>query len=222
MYYLIAVLGFDERHVIKSLLRLGFKNVNKIYLVIPSGRKTKQTDEAISRIREVSGLAGVTQVELFEVDPMDFGSTVSKLRRLLMDLSVGGEAITVSLGGGLRAMVIEVLIASLLVPPEVGGKINLVCDLETGEGFIEFSVLNILSISRLSYDELKVLSYLIEKDFVGPTIVSKDLDIPKTTAWKLLRKLYDKGYLIRRGREYKISDSGVKVGVIAKELVKGL
>ncbi|MEM1983567.1 MAG: CRISPR-associated CARF protein Csa3 [Sulfolobales archaeon] len=220
LYYLIAVLGFDERHVIKSLLRLGFKNVNSVYLVVPSGRITRQTDDAVKRIKEVAGLAGVNRVELVEVEPVEFGSAVSKLRRLLMSLSVGEGFITVSLGGGMRAMVIEMLVATLLLPSDIGSRVNLVCDLETGEGFIELSVFDIISFTQLSYDELKVLSYFIMKGSVGPTQISKEFNIPKTTAWKLLKRLYEKGYLLKDGREYRLSENGKRVGVIASDMIK--
>ncbi|MEM1681092.1 MAG: helix-turn-helix domain-containing protein [Sulfolobales archaeon] len=223
MPYLVAVLGFDERHVIKSLLRLGFKNVDGIYLVVPAGRITEQTRDAIKRIEEVAMLAGVdvnNQVKIVEVKPVDFGSTISELRRLLMNLSVGGEEITISVGGGFRAMVVEVLIAALLLPLEISRRVKLVCDLESGDGFIEFSVFDILSIYRLGYDELKVLSYLTRKEPAGPTQISREFSIPKTTAWKILKKLHKENYLVRDGREYKLSEIGRRIGVLASEIVK--
>lgn len=137
-----------------------------------------------------------------------------------MSLSVGEGFITVSLGGGMRAMVIEMLVATLLLPSDIGSRVNLVCDLETGEGFIELSVFDIISFTQLSYDELKVLSYFIMKGSVGPTQISKEFNIPKTTAWKLLKRLYEKGYLLKDGREYRLSENGKRVGVIASDVIK--
>jgi len=220
MPYLIAVLGFDERHVVKSLLRLGFKNVKEVYLLVPSGRATKQSEDAIKRIREIAGLAGVSAVEVFEVDPLKFEESTTRIRKLLMSLCAGGEEITISLGGGMRALIIEALIASLLIPRELSNSIKIVSDLETDEGFIEMRASDLLMISELNVDELLILSYLLKKNAVGPTEISRDLNIPKTTAWKILNKLNKRGLLTRLGREYKLSYAGNRIASIASELVK--
>ncbi|MCX8170336.1 MAG: CRISPR-associated CARF protein Csa3 [Candidatus Methanomethyliaceae archaeon] len=222
MPYLIAVLGFDERHVIKSLLRLGFKNVKKVYLIVPSARTTKQSEDAVKRIREVAELAGVSVVEVFDVDPLNFEESVNRIRRLLMSLCAGGEEITISLGGGMRALVIEALIAALLIPRELSSGVKVVSDLETGEGFVEIRIADLLMISELKFDELLILSYLLKKNVVGPTEINRDLNIPKTTAWKILSKLSNKGLLIKYGREYKLSGTGNRVASIANELIKKL
>jgi CRISPR locus-related DNA-binding protein len=218
--YLIAVLGFDERHVIRSLLRLGFKNVDVIYLVVPSGRITKQTEEAIKRITEVAKLANVSDVKVFEVDPLGFGSAVAKLRKLIMDLCSGGKDLVISLGGGMRVLIVETLVASLLVPKELSSHILIVVDLESGEGYIEVNISNILTISELKLDELQVLKYLLTKAPAGPTEISKTLGIPKTTVWKILKKLHTKELVTKQYREYKASDAGERLKELLIELLR--
>jgi len=218
--YLVAVLGFDERHVVRSLLRLGFKNVDVIYLVVPSGRVTKQTEEAIKRITEVAKLANVSNVEIFEVDPLEFGNAVAKLRKLLMDLCSGGKDLVISLGGGMRVLIIETLIASLLIPKELSSHISLVADLESSEGYIEVNIHNLLIISELRTDELQVLKYLLTKTSAGPTEISRSLQIPKTTVWKILKKLHNKGLVTKHNRDYKVSDIGEKVRDLITELLR--
>lgn len=218
--YLIAVLGFDERHVIRSLLRLGFKNVDVIYLVVPSGRITKQTEEAIKRITEVAKLANVSDVKVFEVDPLGFGSAVAKLRKLIMDLCSGGKDLVISLGGGMRVLIVETLVASLLVPKELSSHILIVVDLESGEGYIEVNISNILTISELKLDELQVLKYLLTKAPAGPTEISKTLGIPKTTVWKILKKLHTKELVTKQYREDKASDAGERLKELLIELLR--
>ena len=218
--YLIAVLGFDERHVIRSLLRLGFKNVDVIYLVVPSGRITKQTEEAIKRITEVAKLANVSDVKVFEVDPLGFGSAVAKLRKLMIDLCSGGKDLVISLGGGMRVLIVETLVASLLVPKELSSHILIVVDLESGEGYIEVNISNILTISELKSDELQVLKYLLTKAPAGPTEISKTLGIPKTTVWKILKKLHAKGLVTKQYREYKAGDTGERLKELLIELLR--
>lgn len=220
MHYLIGVLGFDERHVIKSLLRIGFKNVNKIYLIVPSGRIVKQTEEAIKRIKEIAGLAGVDGIEIFEVDVLRFEESVAKLRKLLMNLCAGGDLVIISLGGGMRALVIETLIAALLIPIELSAYVRVVADLEGGDSYIEFNVSDVRMLAELNRDELTVLSYMGRRGPVGPTDISRDLGIPKTTAWKLLRKLSNKGFLLKHGREYVLSETGKKLSLMATEIIK--
>lgn len=224
MPYLVAVLGFDERHVIKSLLRLGFKNVRRVYLVVPYGRTGKQTEEAIKRIKEIAEMAGTGAdgVKTLEVDPLNFSESVGKIRRLLMEMSAGCEEVVVSLGGGMRVLVLETLVASLLVPRELRGCVKIVSDLETGEGFVELWASDMLLASELKPDELLTLSYLLKRGSAGPTDVGRDLKMPKTTAWKILSRLSRRGLLTRLGREYRLSDVGVRVARVAAELVDRL
>jgi len=219
MPYLVAVLGFDERHVIKSILRIGFKNVIGIYLIVPRGRVTKQTEDAIKRIKEIARMAGVNQVEIYEIDPLHFEESVAKLRSLLMRLCAGGEEVTVSLGGGIRAMVIEAIVAATLLPQNMRRYVRIVSDLETGEGYIEVVLADILLITELRYEELLIINYLKERGKAGPTDISRDLSIPKTTAWKLLNKLANKGVIEKEGREYKLTENGARLSKIAKQLL---
>ena len=46
---LIASLGFDERHVIRNLLRIGFKGIKKIILLIPNWDINSRTKRAIDK-----------------------------------------------------------------------------------------------------------------------------------------------------------------------------
>ena len=220
MPYLVAVLGFDERHVIKSILRVGFKNVIGIYLIVPMGRITKQTEDAIKRIKEIAGMAGVNQVEVYEIDPLHFEESVAKLRSLLMKLCAGGEEVIVSLGGGIRAMVIESIIAATLLPQNMRKYVKIVSDLETGEGYIELVLADILLINELRYEELLLIKYLKERGRVGPTDINRNLSIPKTTAWKLLNKLASRGVIEKEGREYKLTENGARLSKIAEQVLK--
>jgi len=220
MPYLVAVLGFDERHVIKSILRIGFKNVIGLYLIVPSGRVVKQTEEAIRRIREIAGMAGVASVEVFEVDPLRFEEAVARLRSLLMKLCAGGVEVIVSLGGGMRALVVESLTASILLPRDMWRFLRIVSDLETGEGYVEFVLEDVMLINELRYEELMLINYVSERGSAGPTDISRDLSIPKTTAWKALNKLLGKGLLKKVGREYRLTDEGVRLSSIAREIVR--
>ena len=196
---IVAVLGFDERHVVRSILRLGFRNVDSIQLIVPDKQEMdRRTVEAINRIRKLANAAAVSRVETHKVDYEDFDKAVLQIADILASVTLGGSNTVLSLGGGMRVLVIEAYTAVLSMPEELRKYVKIVIDFETGEGYVEVKP-HIPSYRLLSKDEILILKEA-EKGEATPTEISKKLGIPKSSAWKKLAQMVKEGLLTKEAR----------------------
>jgi len=196
---IVAVLGFDERHVVRSILRLGFRNVDSIQLIVPDKQEMdRRTVEAINRIRKLANAAAVSRVETHKVDYEDFDKAVLQIADILASVTLGGSNTVLSLGGGMRVLVIEAYTAVLSMPEELRKYVKIVIDFETGEGYVEVKP-HIPSYRLLSKDEILILKEA-EKGEATPTKISKKLGIPKSSAWKKLAQMVKEGLLTKEAR----------------------
>lgn len=198
MVCIVAVMGFDERHVLKSLLRLGFRNVNEVHLITPAGRKDPRAEDAISRIRHVAEAAGVQQLKIHDIEYTDYRRAVFKIASILRSLSIKDDVL-ISLGGGMRVLVIETLIASLSLPEELKRTIKVTVDSEAGPEYIEFKP-EIPKIPALTEEKLAILKETRMKGKITVKEVSTILSIPVSTAWKILNELLKAGCMAKEKR----------------------
>jgi len=196
---IVAVLGFDERHVVRSILRLGFRNVDSIQLIVPDKQEMdRRTVEAINRIRKLANAAAVSRGETHKVDYEDFDKAVLQIADILASVTLGGSNTVLSLGGGMRVLVIEAYTAVLSMPEELRKYVKIVIDFETGERYVEVKP-HIPSYRLLSKDEILILKEA-EKGEATPTKISKKLGIPKSSAWKKLAQMVKEGLLTKEAR----------------------
>ncbi len=219
MVFIVAALGFDVRHVIRSILRVGFRNVLGIYLIIPSGDTAPPTMRAIDEIKKIAELANVQRIEIVAIDPLNLEESLMRIRKLLMDLSAGGNEIIISLGGGMRSLIIEILLSSITLPRDLLDNIRIVSDLESRDGYIEFVLADILAINELSNDLMRLIKYLGDKKETGPTEIAEELGIPKTTAWKMLNKLAALKFIEKTSKgHYRLTQKGERINRLIKYL----
>lgn len=202
MVSIVAVMGFDWRHVVKSILRIGFKKVTSIHLILPPWDDGRARD-GINRIKEIATSAGLSEdkVIIHKHDPLKLGETVLGIAKLFVDLIPEGDVL-LSLGGGMRALVVEALIAALSLDPAVRKRIKVVIDLEGHEESVEFGADEVALYSlRLpgGQGENAVLDLAVKKGFVTPKLVADKLGKPKSTSHALIKALERKG-LLRRVR----------------------
>ena len=195
---IVAVLGFDERHVIKSILRLGFRNVDSVHLILPKKNEDRRAEEAVRRIKGLAEAAGVKNVKEYGIDYNDFDSAVLQIADLLASVTSGGYDTILSLGGGMRILVVEAYMAALSLPRKLRKYIKVAIDFETGEGFVEIEP-HTVSYRYLSDDEIEILEEA-EEGRATPARISKKLGIPKSTAWKRLSQMVEEGLLKKEKR----------------------
>lgn len=209
---IVAVMGFDWRHVVRCVLRIGFKKITAIHLVMPIW-PDERAERGVEEIRKISEVAGLPpdRVSVHRVDPTKFTETVFDLSELLSSVWASEGDILVSLGGGMRALVVETFIAALAVHSRSGARIRFVIDLEGREDFVEFTAEDVLIVrrGRPSGKELEVLRLARDGAVVTPKRVSEVLNIPRSTAHYILDSLRKEGYLRKVGRgKYVITSLG--------------
>lgn len=185
--------------MVKSILRLGFRNVDSIYLILPAMEQTdKRVVEAVDRIRKLADAAGVSKIEVRRVNYKDFDEAVLQIADVLASVTLGGSETTLSIGGGMRALVVEAYTAALSMPEELRKYVKIVVDFETGEGYVEVKP-HIPSYRTLSDEEILILKEAIRGE-ATPTKISEKLRIPKSSAWKKLAQMVREGLLVKEAR----------------------
>ncbi len=207
---LLATLGFDERHVIKSLIDIGMSGVKTIVLLVPDWGLDDRTVKAIDTIWNIAGLTGIPRDNIIvrEVTVLDPWKGVRDVMNTLYEIYLTGvDEIIVSLGGGLRALVIETYTATLLVNPEIARKITVRVGVEGKSDYISFRIEEIPICLRISEQEKTVLKTIAE-GVNSLSEIARKTGLPRSTTWKTLQKLYEKKIVEKKNRQYYLTRLG--------------
>ena len=212
MTYIIAPLGFDIRPVIRAMMDSGFADLKGVYLIVPKGEKDQRVETALSEVKKVAQLGGLNELKKVEVDYSDFFQAILSIRKLIDSISISGEKIIVSLGGGMRVLVTEVLIACIIANEAQRKMLEVFIYPESGEGTrVSFVVQDVITISNLHEEEFRLLNVIKEMRYGSITSISERLKIPKSTAWKRINKLVEMGLVREERRKYVLTELGERV-----------
>ena len=206
---LIASLGFDERHVIRNLLRIGFKGIKKIILLIPSWDIDSRTKRAIDEIVKIAVIAGLERnsIVTYRVDVKNLYNAVKAIYRLFRELvNEEVDKVIVSLGGGLRALIIEAFLAIILLDRNTREKITVIVDLETGEDYIVVDPSMPFNYIP-SENEVLVLNKLFQMPMSFKELL-ETTKLPRTTLWKTLCRLQENKLVKQQESKYAITEIG--------------
>jgi len=207
---LVATLGFDERHVVKSLIDIGMSNVVYIILLVPNWGLDERSRKAISMITNIAGLAGIeeSRVIVYEVDVLDFFDSIREILDMFNELYLRGvDEFILSLGGGLRILVIEAYTAALMAPKHISEKIVVRIGIEGRVEHVSFNIKNLPLCLQISEHELTILEKL-KKQITSISELSRETNTPRSTIWKTLQKLYQKNLVNKLGSRYVITELG--------------
>lgn len=126
---LVASFGFDERFVVRAIIRHGI-GVGDLLLLITS-TSTEKTLTAYNYVKDLASKVGA-QVELLQLGDKvySFPDLVTELKRILLELLKSYDGITILLSGGMRVLVLGLYTAALLIPQNVKERISLEIDTE--------------------------------------------------------------------------------------------
>ena len=199
MKLLILTLGFDEKFAVRALLRAGLSFGDKavIFLAEPLDERAVKAWRTVEDI--VSRYFSGVNVETIKVNVSEFYRAVSTIAEKLKEASKGADEIIVNLSGGMRILILEVLVAAHLL----GLKATVEVEFENFLGLAKFP----LELLRTTLDskEKLMLRYIVSKGQTTITNIAKDLEISKTTAHRKTWKLAKQGLLKmeRKGRTVK-------------------
>jgi len=191
MVYIVATLGFEERPVLRSVLRHYAEGLSGVAAIMPeTGTRDERGEAALSSLRQfLAKFVGIEPV-VHRVDPTRFVDAMRAIKSVLISAVGNHGAVVLVLGGGMRGLVIEALLAALLLPQDVSGQVQVEVDLEYRDAYFAFSAGDIDRVT-LPRREMSVLREIV--DLGGEEVelgeVVRRLGIPKTTAWKIVRRL---------------------------------
>jgi len=211
-----CTVGFDEKLVLRSLLRVGFSVTDTVVLVYAKSGgeyEVKRVESAVNNIKELLSSVGVGYYDVV-VSGMDFTSDVATIVGWLRDHS-GGRGIVGVVSGGMRLTVIELLTALILYKRYVHPGANIEVHVAREDGL--YSV--VLPITwfnppPLSSREAEVLKHLGDLNTATTTLaeavdaLSAKLSISKYAVYKAIQRLKMKGLIKRVDRAVELTDLG--------------
>ncbi|MEM0373650.1 MAG: CRISPR-associated CARF protein Csa3 [Sulfolobaceae archaeon] len=200
MKILLASLGFDEKFQIRAVMR-NYKELEKVVIVgkLDDERSKKAFDSLVNFLKTAE-----IDYEYLEVDPRDFKSAVAKIISFISKYKT--KEFIVNLSGGMRALIVEILIAFTL-----SGK-NARVEIETEDllSIISFEIDYLRPLS-LSIDHVNIL-LAIQMGYNTITAIHKYVGIPLSTTWRRVKELQKEGLVTE---DLKLTEKGELVVKIA-------
>lgn len=211
----IVILGFDVTHAIFTLTNFRPSRVI-VLLALVNGRLDPRSSAAYSALEQIASASDI-QIERLEVEVTEPLTTITRLKTLIESIMARSNLV-IDLGGGLRILVVETLLAYLSTPSDKWENTRLIVYIEGTNTYKELTPADIMQILRgrrrvLSHIEKVILNSMNELeeyslDRIYREAVLKGLDVSRQYIHKVLRKLVKEGYIFKvaRGRYIKLRD----------------
>jgi CRISPR-associated protein Csa3 len=210
MIILVATVGFDEKFVIRAVMR-HVDSLKKVYLITaaPVEERVKKAvrliEEFISKILKEPGKE--VGLEVIEADLRDFFGVVAELRKKCFEEDEVTNTYIINLSGGMRALVLAVLTAFV-----ISGKTGEIeVELENFRGVIRFSPELLRGVGLGDYDR-KVLRSLAQRGKATYRELLTDTNLPRATLFRILKNLKLRGFIkaeiTGRTSYYSLTDVG--------------
>ncbi len=199
---LIAVtIGFQTTLVLRSLLRHSVEKGDLVYVIAADTTDEYARAKVINAVKDIESVVG--NVNVIYVKPSNLVDSVKALVNMFNKANEVDEVLLV-LSGGMRALLIEVLLTAIHKVPSTK-KTIIHAELENLENYIEIP-LNLLKIN-ISREEKEILRTLKESP-MNLSELSRTLGKPKTTIFRKLRKLINLNLVDRRNNNYSVNKWG--------------
>lgn len=198
---LFSTLGFEEKFAVRCLMRHMDSASKMVVITAPpvDEHSRSKIEEAFSLLKRVAEEYAEIGVEKLVVgDPLDFWASVREIRGKLYTEMVGHERTVMCLSGGLRALVVEALVAALTLPSDAQvDRVVVEIELENLSGVTSFNVAQVQKLMQLTGPEHRILEFLEEKGPAKLTRIAQELGMARSTAYRVLRRLEGLGLVVR-------------------------
>lgn len=208
-YNIVATIGFTSDFILRRVFDLGKEKVNEI---IPVALETDKDSK--DRIEKTfSSIEAVIKALGIKLHPLEFiklDDGISKGREILIKASKE-HPIDLFLTGGPRILITIMILSALTLPRYIVERVNITSYGEAFEGKLSINAGKITSFISLDEIDKKILTSLkdlegeSEKGVSGLKIV-KHTRIPKSTVYKKLNDLREKGLIKSINREWKLEE----------------
>lgn len=199
---LVLTLGFDERFAIRGILRTGLSNGDRVTVFVAEpvvGKAEKALQVLMDFFKKY--FEGVS-VDVVSVPTRDFELSVTIIGGKLKELKGLNCKVVLNLSGGMRSLIIEILLTSILI--SLKGIVEI--ELENLEGYLSFPM-EIFKVKMPMKEEHRlVLETIMLHERINISQISNKLGMAKSSIHKIIRKLAENGLIEyeKKGKEYKL------------------
>lgn len=198
----IATLGFEEKWIIRMLTRHGIERGDK--LIILTYRRIDRVENAIKAITDFIGkyYKGEVELSIHEIPVHDLHRALEEIVRIIRGVS--GVPVVVNISGGMRALILELILALTIVKPE-----NCIIEIESEDTTFTLKlpftkVINLSVIgSYLTEARKRILTILDSTPNLTAEELSRRLGVKVSTVRKHLDILEKLGLVSREGKPYR-------------------
>lgn len=208
----IVLLGFDVTHAVFTLTNYKPSRV-VVILASVKGRQDPRASIAYNSLEQLANAIGA-RIEKVDVEVTNPVEAVARIRST-MEKAARISPLVIDLGGGLRLLVVETLIAYLSMPGDLRENSKIVIYVEGSNEAVTITPSQLRSVflrkQVLSDIERSVLMVMNEfeqysLDQIHKLVTASNLDVSKQYVYKILKKLIKEGYVeqVARGRYMRI------------------
>lgn len=209
----VVVLGFDITHAVTTLVNYKPREVGVITALV-DGKLDHRSLVAYNSFEQTALALGI-KCRRVEVEVLRFSDAVEAVRNVLIGYATSEPSVVLDLGGGLRALVVEVLMAFLSLPQSLRRYYKVLLYVEGQNRYVELSSNDFVHEltrgkevfwSRLSYLERVIMDkmeyntpYTLNQ--LHETIKEAGEGVTKQNLVRILNKLIKKDYIerVKRG-----------------------
>lgn len=197
---IVTTLGFDEKFALRAIGRRGLKPDDEVIVFIP-----KPTDERVERaFQNFDGILKKAfqnpKISKVYIEVGDFNKALQEIIKAFIEKRESNFLINLS--GGLRALILETFISTLLL--NLNAEIEI--EFEDFSGLISFP-LKICYPFTLDKKDLKILN-ILKNNTYDLSKISKETGISKTTVWRRLKKLQERNIIKIDEKKYSLTEFG--------------
>lgn len=202
---LVATLGFDADLVLRRIREIRSPKRLICFALKVDEQNFKRVESAFELIRFISEKMGFPS----ELKPFTAESGLIRSIKVELERLAFQDDVELNLTGGPRILIVASLIAALLLPENIAKGIYVRIAGERFEAELKTRLTILKALTSLDNDEREILELITEKEQATVTEIAKDINIPKSTVYKKVRKIAEKSLveLINRhtGEKYTVS-----------------
>lgn len=197
---LIASFGFDEKFVVRAILRHGIGAGDEIILV--TGRPEEKAQKAYETVKQLADSADA-KVSLKQLNEAiyDFKQLIRETKKILLDAIERHAKVTLLLSGGMRVIVLGLYTALLLLPKQLREKVKVELDTEDTYRLVEIpdSILNLFEVPELGAKK-DLLAVIVNEPGLTIEGLARRLNKDESTIRRQLQALLSLGLVRVEGR----------------------
>jgi CRISPR locus-related DNA-binding protein len=202
---IFATLGFDEKFIIRDILRRGIKDGAK--LLVFTSSEDPRVEEAYTTLK-TTFMSMRLKIEKYTINIEDPFSAISEIRNIILENIKGQSEIIFNLSGGQRILLSYIL--SIISSERINCEIVMISEDSSFQVSLPSKIFFAKQIDSLSLEIVKMLK---EEPLKAGEIIKKlggEKAVGRTTVWRKLKELMKEGIVEydNETKRYKLTNMG--------------